>query len=86
MRITTEHATSSYGLPVILDDDGHPMNYAPGVRAVRRALGMSTAELGKAVGKSRRTIEDWEQGRRLAVPASALNVMAALLAARGPRP
>jgi DNA-binding XRE family transcriptional regulator len=78
MRITTEHATSSYGLPVILDDDGHPMDYAPGVRAVRRALGMSTTELGSVVGKSRRTVEDWEQDR-YNPPAEALYVLAAHL-------
>jgi ribosome-binding protein aMBF1 (putative translation factor) len=78
VRITTEHPRSSYGIPVILDDDGEPLDYAPGVRAVRRALGISTAELAGACGKSRRTVEDWIQGRYM-VPASALYVMKELL-------
>jgi len=79
VTITTEHAASSYGIPVILDDAGDPMDYAPGIAAVRRALGLSTAQLGEAIGKSRRTVEDYEQGRRM-VPAESLYVMAGLLA------
>jgi DNA-binding transcriptional regulator YiaG len=78
MCITTEHSSSSYGIPVILDDSGEPMDYAPGVRAIRGRLGLSTAGLASACGKSRRTVEDWEQGRYM-VPAAALLVMARLL-------
>lgn len=78
MRITTDHAASSYGIPVILNDEGQVMDHAPGVQAVRRHLGLSTAELGAACGKSRRTVEGWEQGRHM-VPTAALLVMAGLL-------
>lgn len=78
MKITTEHATSSYGIPVILDDDNNPMDYAPGVKAVRAALGLSTTQLGELIGKSRRTVEDYEQSRRM-IPAESLYVMAGLL-------
>jgi ribosome-binding protein aMBF1 (putative translation factor) len=78
VRITTQHPRSSYGIPVILGDDGEPLDYAPGVRAVRRALGLSTATLAGACGKSRRTIEDWEQGR-YKPPSESLIVMARLL-------
>lgn len=40
MRITTDHAASSYGIPVVLDDDGNPLDQGPGVRAaVRVCLG-----------------------------------------------
>jgi DNA-binding transcriptional regulator YiaG len=78
MKITTDHPTSSYGIPVILDDSGEPMDYAPGIKAVRAALGLSTTQLAEACGKSRRTVEDWEQGRRMA-PTESLNVMAKLL-------
>jgi ribosome-binding protein aMBF1 (putative translation factor) len=78
MTITTEHAASSYGIPVILGDEGDLLDYAPGVQAIRRRLGLSTAELAGACGKSRRTVEDWEQGRYM-VPAEALYVMAGLL-------
>lgn len=82
MTITTDHATSSYGVPVILDDANAPMDYAPGVAAVRRALGLTVAELGAKVGKSGRTIEGWEQARHLP-PAGALYVLAGLLRDRG---
>ena len=81
MQITTNHPQSSYGVPVILDDHGEPMDYAPGVKAVRATLGLSTTELGEVCGVSRRTVEDWEQGRR-SVSAAALNVMGSLINAR----
>jgi DNA-binding transcriptional regulator YiaG len=78
MKITTEHATSSYGIPVILDDNNSPLDYGPGLRAVRARLSLSVEEVAAAVGKSRRTIEDWCQGRSN-IPASALNVLKKLL-------
>jgi DNA-binding transcriptional regulator YiaG len=81
MKITTDHPGSSYGRPVILGDTGEPLDDAPGVRAARAALGMSTAELGTACGYSGRTVEDWEQGRRT-VPTAALYVMRNLLKRR----
>ena len=77
MTVTTDHSASSYGVPVILGDDGAPMDYAPGVKALRARLGLSTTQLGEACGVSRRTVEGWEQGR---MPTSAaLNVMGDLL-------
>lgn len=81
MKITTDHPASSYGLPVILDDAGNPLDYAAGVQALRRTLGLSVAELGQACGRSKRTAEGWEQGR--AVPAECLLVMAGLLKRHG---
>jgi len=73
MKITTHHPSSSYGLPVILDDLGDVMDYPAGVRAFRCAYGLSTADLAKLCRVSRRSVEAWEQGRP--VPATALNVM-----------
>lgn len=81
MTITTEHAASSYGIPVILDDDGTPLDTAAGVKAARRRLGLSAGGLAEALGKSRRTVEGWEGGRP--VPRSALLLLAALLRERG---
>ena len=78
MKVTTDHPSSRYGMPVILDDADQPLDYAPGVRAVRAALGVSTAAIAEATGKSRRTVEDWEQGRFLPT-AAALNVLGVLL-------
>lgn len=80
MKITTDHPTSSYGIPVILDDDGNPMDYAPGIKALRATLGISTSRLAEACGVSRRTVEGWEQGRMPLV--ESLNVMARLLSPR----
>jgi DNA-binding transcriptional regulator YiaG len=85
MRITTDHPTSSYGIPVILDDAGNVMDYAPGIKAVRNRLGFSTDLLGEAVGKSGRTVEGWEQGRRMP-PTESLYVLAGLLAQPAARP
>ena len=80
MKITTEHPDSSYGIPVILGDDGGPLDYAAGIRAIRRKLDLTTEELGAMCGRSRRTVENWEQGRP--VPADALNALAPLLRKR----
>lgn len=33
------------------------------IRALRKAVGESTATFGAKVGRSSRTVEDWEQGR-----------------------
>ena len=63
MKITIDHPASSYGIPVILDDAGNLVDYAPGIRAIRAKLGLNTAQLGSEIGVSGRTIENWEQGR-----------------------
>ena len=75
MKVTTNHPASHYGVPIILNNRGDVIDYDEGVKAIRRAYGLSTADLGSRCGVSSRTVENWEQGRR-AVPASALNVMA----------
>lgn len=77
MTITCNHSASSYGMPVILDDAGHVMDYAPGIKAIRAKLGWGTQQLADACGVSKRTVEGWEQGRMPS--AAALNVMAALV-------
>lgn len=63
MKITTNHSSSSYGVPVILADDGGVMDYAPGIKAIRSKLSMTTQQLADACGVSRRTVEGWESGR-----------------------
>ena len=77
MKITTDHPSSSYGHPVILGDDGQPMDYSDGIKAVRKHLGLSVAQLAKICGISARTVEGWEQGR--SPTAAALNVMSDLM-------
>jgi ribosome-binding protein aMBF1 (putative translation factor) len=78
MKITCNHSSSSYGVPVIIADDGAVMDYAPGIKSVRAKLGFSTQDLAERCNVSRRTVEGWEQGRM--PDAAALNVMAQLLA------
>jgi len=77
MKITIYHAASSYGHPVILDDDGDLMDYAEGIKLLRSKLKLSTANLANACGVSPRTVEGWEQGR--SPSAAALNAMANLM-------
>lgn len=84
MRVTTDHPASSFGQPIILDDAGNPMDYAPGVLAIRRTLDLSRGQLAAACGVHPRTVEGWEQGRR-AIPAAALNVLGSLLRAAAKR-
>lgn len=81
MTITTQHASSSYGIPVILDDDGNVMDYEPGIKSVRARLSLTQAELAEKCGVSPRSVQGWEQGRDR-VPAAALNVMSDLLRTR----
>lgn len=78
MRVTCDHSSSSYGVPVILSDDGDVMDYAPGIKTLRAKLGLSTHDLAERCNVSRRTVEGWEQGRM--PDTAALNVMAQLLA------
>jgi hypothetical protein len=77
MKVTIEHPVSSYGVPVILDDSGNPLDYSDGLRRCRYRLKMSTVELGRHFGCSGRTVEGYEQGRL--IPVAALNVLSALI-------
>lgn len=69
MRLTTDHATSSYGVPVFVDDDNQILDYADGFRRVRHLKGWSTSDLAEQLGVSARTVEGWEQGRMPSKPA-----------------
>lgn len=75
MRVTTDHAASSYGVPVILDDRGRVLDYGPGVRAVLERLGWDKHAWAAASGASVRTVEGWLMGRPPVPPANALNVL-----------
>ncbi len=79
MKITIQHPASSFGVPVILDDSGNPLDYSDGLRRCRYRLKMSTVELGRHFGCSGRTVEGYEQGR--IIPVAALNVLSVLMAA-----
>lgn len=79
MKITINHPMSTYGVPVILDDSGQPLEYSDGFRRCRYRLNMSTIEIGKHLGASGRTVEGYEQGRT--IPVASLNVLGQLMAA-----
>jgi DNA-binding XRE family transcriptional regulator len=77
MKVTCDHASSSYGIPVILDDRGLVMDYGPGIKAARAKLGFTVAQLAETCGVSDRTMNGWEQGRTPST--AALNVLGKLL-------
>jgi hypothetical protein len=77
MKITTEHESSSFGVPVILDDAGRLMDYKDGIRALQNKLQLGKKGLALRCGVSPRTVEGWDQGRMPS--AAALNLMALLL-------
>lgn len=78
MRLTTDHSASSYGVPVFVDGDNNPIDYADGIRQVRQQKGWSTEKLADLVGVSPRTVEGWEQGRMPSKPA--LIILSSLIA------
>lgn len=69
MRLTTDHSTPSYDVPVFVDDNNQVLDYADGFRQVRHLKGWSTADLAEQLGVSARTVEGWEQGRMPSKPA-----------------
>jgi len=82
IKLTTNHTTSSYGIPAFVDrDTNQPLDYAQGVRQLRRSMGLSVRDLAKHCGVSPRTVEGWEQGRLPSKPA--LLLMVRLLERRG---
>lgn len=64
IKLTTQASTSSYGQPMFVIDD-NAVDYDQGIRAVRSKYGLNTKELGEICGVSSRTVEDWEQIRRI---------------------
>lgn len=81
MRITCQHPASIAGIPVILGYDGHPCDYGPGMKLVRKQLKMTVREFANACGISHRTAEGWEQGR--VPPAATLNLLGLWLDGHG---
>lgn len=62
IRVT--EPTTAPGAVVFLDtEDNQIIEPAEGLQRLRRQLGMSVAEFAQLVGKSKRTIEGYEQGR-----------------------
>lgn len=78
MRLTADHSASSYGIPIFVDGNNVPMDYADGIRKLRHLKGWTSVQpLADHCGVSPRTVEGWEQGR---MPSkTALKLMSALL-------
>ncbi len=74
MEITCHHSASSYGIPVILDDDGNVMDYGPGLTAVLERLGWTRKEFAAKFGyKSVRSVDKFWSG--VVPPAAILNLL-----------
>jgi DNA-binding transcriptional regulator YiaG len=69
MKLTADHSASSYGMPVFVDNDNQPIDYADGFRQLRKLKDWSVSDLADHVGVSPRTVEGWEQGRMPSKPA-----------------
>lgn len=80
ITITIDHAASSYGVPVILDDAGNVIDYAVGIKSARAKLDLTAAELAEKLGVSERTVNGWEIGRMPTT--AALNMLGKLLKRR----
>ena len=59
MKITTDHPTSSYNIPVILDDNGQVMDYAHGIKKIKDKMGMTYEQIAAEIGVSPRTVRSW---------------------------
>ncbi len=63
IKLTTNHPSSSYNIPVFVGGDNNPLDYADGIKMLRKIKKWSTGELAEQLGVSKRTVENWEQGR-----------------------
>jgi len=81
IRLTTDHSASSYGVPVCVDANDNPLDYAEGLQMIRHERKWSVADLASLLGVSARTVEGWEQGRMPTIPA--LMLLQRILKARG---
>ena len=74
IQITCNHPSSHYGLPVILGDDGQPMDYATGLTATLVYLDWKREDFARNCGyKNARSVEKFWQG--ITPPASTLNML-----------
>lgn len=78
MTITCNHSASSYGIPVIIGDDGQVMDYGPGLTAALAKLGWSRAQFAEHCGyQGPRSVEKFWQG--VVPPAATLNMLGVAL-------
>ncbi len=63
MKLTTDHPMPSYNMPIFVDDNNNPIDYADAIRQLRKSKDWSTKDLADKLGTSHRTVEGWETGR-----------------------
>lgn len=63
MKLTTNHIDSNHVMPIFVDDENNPLDYANGIRCLRKLKDWSIKDLADKCGVSPRTVEGWEQGR-----------------------
>ena len=81
MKITLNHPKSRHGFPVILGDDGKPIEpINVGLRAAMERSGVSPYELAAMTGTTHRNIMRYLDGM-VDTPANVLNVMSIALSA-----
>lgn len=74
MTVTTNHPASSYGVPVILNDEGELVDYPEGIKAIFKRLGWRYKDAQEATNKKRRMVQGYVSGD-YPPPADFLNVL-----------
>jgi DNA-binding XRE family transcriptional regulator len=65
MKLTLEHPSVTNGTPVFIDTAGSVIPSELAIQSLRHLCGMTANEFGKLIGVSGRTVNGWEQGRRV---------------------
>ena len=79
MKITCNHPSSSYGVPVILGDDNQPMNYPDGLKEALRRIGWKRRRFAEECGVQPRSLEKYFLAKGPLPTAKMLNILAANL-------
>lgn len=64
MKLTYDAKGAADGLPRFVDEQGAELSHADGIRALRKKLKLTAAELGEIAGVSAKTVYGWEYGKR----------------------
>jgi DNA-binding transcriptional regulator YiaG len=65
MRLTTNHPTSSYLMPVFVDSKNNPIDYKDAIKILRKKNNLTTEEFGDKLGVEPQTVRGWECGIRM---------------------
>ncbi len=65
--VTVNKKYTRFGIPIFIDEDGNLISGAEGIRYFRQRYQWSVSDLGKRCSVSGRTVEGWEQGKKIGV-------------------